>query len=400
LHLQASTASRDELGKKEGLMLPAAELILLCDERGAILEAGGPWLESWRSSGAREDALPATLLGWVSEAGAAQALDFLFELREAGAAFEHWIPLAGAGSVSLSLAFAGVVAGEQMWVIAASSEADLRAACRQWNAEGAALSPRPPRDAVQRLERLAGLGTAGGGAAGGGTAGREADHAGAASVPAGVPAGATASDSASGPAAAERSSLPASARALATLIRQAGVALFRDPLSSEQARLTAAIVRKADLLSSLWAGKAAGVGADGAVLDEPPKLDPLLTEAVAVHGALAAERRVTIELVLAAHLPRPSRPAVDYELAVDLLLAAAVDLARSGERVELEAGTGRRTLRLIARLSGTVAANTAERLAPLAAQLAAQGGSLHHTTERGRGDRVAIEIVADLPAGG
>jgi hypothetical protein len=36
----------------------------------------------------------------------------------------------------------------------------------------------------------------------------------------------------------------------------------------------------------------------------------------------------------------------------------------------------------------------------VARQLAALGGSLHHTAERGRADRVAIEIVADLPAGG
>ena len=352
-------------------MPPAAQLILLCDRQGAILEAKGPWVEAAQGA---QGATGATLGWWVADSGSGLALDFLFELHREGATFGHCLPMAGETSSALS--FAGLMAGEFGWLIAAASDRDLRAACHELLTSAADLPHRPSRENCELLNRLV---TSGGGEW---SRGRVVGSAEPSTVIDGRLAGIP-------------SATLASVRELLGILAHSGMALFEEPLSADQARVAAAVARKSEAAAALLAQDEKEQGAD-----EPLAIEPVVQESVALHRTLAARRQVELRVELRQPLGRLRLDSAVCDLWLDSLLAGAVDLAPPGDCVEVVASvdgsrhgaTGNPALQVAFHLVASLE-SARERLAVAKRVAEAVGGSLVVSPV---GE--SVEVVARLPA--
>ncbi len=347
-------------------MLAAAQLVLLSDHQGSILEARGPWAE------VAQVPVGGTLASWIADSGSGPALDFLFELRREGAAFGHSLPMSGEPSPALS--FAGLMAGEYGWLVAAASERELRAACHELLSSVPDLPHRPARESCELLNRLV--------TSGGGDLPRVSE--------AGPLGG---SSTIEGGITAIRTAALAAARELLGILAQSGMALFEEPLTSDQARVAAAVARKSEAVVSLLAARASRQPP----ADVPLAIEPVVEESVALHRTLAAQRKVDLRVELRRPLPRLLLDGAACELWLDSLLGGAVDLAAPGSAVEVVANVdstpGARTLQLVFSLTTTVEAARG-RLAVAKQVAEALGGSLSLSPA---GE--SVEVVARLPAG-
>lgn len=346
-------------------MLAAARLVLLSDPRGAILEVHGSWRE------AAQVPVGETLASWVAHSGAGPALDFLLELRREGAAFGYPLPISGAPFPALS--FAGLMAGEYAWLVAAEGDRQLREACRELLSSVVDLPHRPSRDSCDLLHRL--VTSVGGGRSGVG----EVEQLAVASSP---PPGGTLVSTA----------VLSAVDELLGLLAQAGMALFGEPLTADQARLAAAVAKKSDAISALLA-EGASQGAGGESSGERVfAIESALEESVALHRALAARRQVSLVVELRRPLPRPRVDGTAGELWLDHLLMAAVDLAEPAGTLELLVDFDANTVRLAFAVASTI--DTATGRLAVAKQIAeALGGTL---SLKPAGQTVAV--TARLPA--
>ena len=358
-------------------MPTAAQLVLLCDRQGAILEAKGPWAE------VAQGAQGATLGWWVADSGSGLALDFLFELHREGASFGHRLPMAGESSSALS--FAGLMAGEFGWLIAAASERELRAACRDLLTSVADLPHRPSRENCELLNRLV--------TSGGGEWPRRRSV--------GSPESSTESSAETlvrieGGVTGLSAATLASVRELLGILAHSGMALFEEPLSADQARVAAAVARKSEAAVALLTQDRRPQDA----AEEPLAIEPVVQESVALHRTLAARRKVELTVELRQPLGRMRLNSAVCELWLDTLLAGAVDLAPPGDRVEVvasvegspEVATGNPALQLVFRLVASLE-SARERLA-VAKRVAQEAGGSLLVSPVGE----AVEVVARLPA--